>query len=94
MEHPLDAPERAADGAAVEDVAAHALDVGLGEVVELGARAQRQAQIVPAIEQCAGDVRADQAGAPGEQSLPQGGRSVRMGAVRLGVVDLLISATT
>ena len=64
---PLDAPQCPADGAAVQHVAGDVLDVEVGDVVELGPVTDRDAHVVPALDEQPRDVRPDQTRGPGDE---------------------------
>ena len=66
VEDAVDAAQRAAHGAAVEDVALDALDVEVGEVVARERSRTVDPHVVAALDEQPGDVRPDQARAPGD----------------------------
>jgi hypothetical protein len=72
VEDPVHVAQRAAQSAAVEDVAAHAVVVEAVEVVEARRLPDGEPQVVAAADERAGDVRADQSGPAGQQCLSHG----------------------
>ena len=69
MEDAVDALHRPAHRPPVGDVAAGALELEVRQMVEPGSAAQQQPQLVAALRQRADDMRADEAGAAGDEGL-------------------------
>jgi hypothetical protein len=74
MEQAIHSPQRPPHGAAIEDVARHGLIFEV-EVLEVRLVAHRQAQLVAALGEQSGDLRADEARATREEGLGHRGQS-------------------